>query len=100
MSKFDETRRESLNAERQINSIVNRDSRQISRIVSTNHIGRTKPHKIPSRGRLLNHKRPRRQYVGKHSTFTNHGGALGMTDQEYRNFLETGKIPDRLKEQK
>lgn len=83
-----------------VNSIFNNESRQVRRIITTNHKGRMKPRRLKPLGKYLNHKRPARRYVGKDSHFTNRGGAVGMTDQEYRDFLKTGKIPDRLKEQK
>lgn len=81
---------------RDVNSIVNNESRQVRRIITTNHKGRMKPRRLKPLGKYLNHKRPARRYVGKHSHFTNRGGALGMTDNEYRDYIRTGKLPERM----
>lgn len=69
-----------------------RDARQLA---TTNHKGKVKKKRGKSNAEN-NHKKPR-GWTRLNKSFTNVGNSLGMTDEEYKQYIKTGKIPARLK---
>lgn len=62
-------------------------------VCATNHIGKTCKKRGKSNSEN-NHKKPV-GFIPRNSTFVNHGGPLGMSDEDYRTYIKTGKLPSR-----
>lgn len=71
------------------------ESKMARIVMLTNHIGKLKKKKS-ARGRREYHA-PKGFINTRKTKFTNYGGALGMTDDEYREWKKTGTLPERLK---
>jgi hypothetical protein len=79
------------NLENKMKYILRGEHRQARQVMLTNHFGKLKKRKRTPNSEN-NHNRPLRQFVGKHSSFTNLAGSLGLSDIEYKEYLKTGKI--------
>jgi len=69
------------------------ESKQIKKVMATNHLGKTY-HKRGKNNSENNHRKPR-NFIARNSTFTNAGASLGMTDEQYREYLKTGTFPNK-----
>ena len=71
------------------------ESKMARIVMLTNHIGKLKKKKSarPPRKPVC----PRSFIDNRKNKFVNYGGALGMTDDEYREWKKSGVLPERLK---
>lgn len=69
------------------------ESKDIKRVMLTNHVGKLKKKKAM---RPSYSAKPPRNFT-RGSTFVNYGVPLGLTVEEIKNYIKTGKMPEKNK---
>ena len=94
MSNFEKDLEE-LSSKRESKRSRNKFKREARELATTNHKGKLKKKRGKANSEN-NHKKPK-NWTRLNKSFTNFGASLGMTDEEYKQYLKTGKMPARLK---